>query len=144
MTEVQRGDPRARRLASWAIAAAVSLGAFGVLALDRHQAAIHAWLEANIEWLVRHTWAVFLAGLIVVLPVLALAAYLFLVGSRIARSGRYPAPGYAVARAAPVVTGRRAVIRGRVVQVLSALLVLCSLAIPVMLWYIFTMLGRSQ
>ena len=144
MTEIQRSDARARRLAIRVTAVALILGAAGILVIDHYETAIHGWLEANVDWLIRHTWAVFLAGLVIVLPILAFSAYLFMVGHRIARAARYPAPGHAVVRDTPVVTGRRAIVRGRSLQGLSALLALCSLAIPVTFWQMFTMLGRIQ
>ena len=143
MTGIQKADPAARRKAAWIIFTGLILAGAGVLAFVRHQPSLQRWLAANAEWLAGHAWVVFLAALVAVLPLVALAAYLFRVGTRIVGAARFPAPGYAVTRDTPVITGRAAVQRGRVVQILCVGLILCTLAIPVILWYIFVMVARA-
>lgn len=144
MTGVQKADSAARRRAATVLFVTLGLGLAGISALTAYEPQIQRWLESNAVWLARNAWIVFLAALVAVLPVLAVAAYLYLFGSKIARAARFPPPGQAVVRDTRIVTGGRAVIRGRIVQVLSVCLMLCGLAIPIVLWHLFAMLARAM
>ena len=143
MSEIQKADPDARRRALTIVLVALGLGLAGLAALTAREEQFQRWLEANADWLAREPWIVALAGLVAVAPMIALAVYLFIVGARMARTQRYPPPGVAVTRDTPVVTGRGAVLRGRFVQALCVGLILCALAIPAVLWQLFSSIGRA-
>lgn len=73
------------------------------------------------------------------LPLLGVATYLWRLGDRIVRSGRFPAPGMAVARDTVVQQGLAARSRGRVLQFLAATLVLAAAGIAIVLWRIVSL-----
>ena len=99
---------------------------------------LSSWLENNIDWLASNPWTVFLFGLVLVTPLLILSGYLFIYGRRTAKTGRIPPPNYALVQETRVATGTKAVLRGKIVQVLSVFLLLSSAAIPILFWYILS------
>ena len=113
------------------------IGTAAIGAYTYYEMEIYSWLENNIDWLANNPRTVFLFGLVLVTPLLILSGYLFIYGRRTAKTGRMPPPNYAVVRDTRVTTGTQAVLRGRIVQVLSVFLLLASAAIPILFWYIF-------
>jgi hypothetical protein len=63
-----------------------------------------------------------------------MALYLWRLGSRIVREGRFPPSGVRTVRDTVVVNGRPAVWRGRGVRVLAGVLAVAALALPFFLW----------
>lgn len=102
---------------------------------------IYEWIEENIALLTSNPEIPFLISLLVVSPLLLFSGYLFIYGHRAARAERIPAPGYDVIRDTVVHTGTSALIRARIVQALSLVLVLASAMIPVFFWYVFSHLA---
>ena len=120
------------------ILAGTVIGMAAIGLYTHYETEIHSWLENNIDWLAKNPRTVFLFGLVLVTPLLILSGYLFIYGRRTAKTGRMPPPKYAVVRDTRVMTGTQAVLRGRLVQVLSVFLLLASAAIPILFWYIFS------
>lgn len=138
---LQRADMAARRKAVIVVVVAAVLGASAIAAFEYYLGDFEAWLEQNIDYLLEHSYVVFVAALILVLPALAAGAYLLVFSQRIVRSQRFPPPGYAVSRDTVVLEGARAIRRARIIQVLSVLLLCATSAIPVYLWYVFRYLA---
>ena len=143
MGTIQPADPKARRKAIWLTCIALFLGLCAILTFEYFHGDFQAWLERNIDFLLENTIVVFVVSLVFVSPVLAAGTYLLLVGNRTVRAQRFPPPGYAVARDTPVLEGSRGIRRGRVIQLLSLLLLCSAVAIPFFMWYIFRVLGSS-
>ena len=143
MVQIQPADPRARRKAIWMVAIATLLGFCVILAIEYFQHDLQSWLERNIDFLVQNTFVVFLAALVFISPVLAAAIYLLWLGNRTVRAQRFPPPEYAVYRDTHVLEGLRAVHRGRIIQLLSILLLCVAGAIPLIFWYIFRSLSSA-
>ena len=124
MPEIQRADPATRRLALVAAAAVAVAGWAAFFVLQNWLAGLHSAdpvatrhaLEDAMLW---GSWAA-------CVPVALLATWLWLHGGRIARAGRYPAPGSKVIRDTPVLHGNAARLRGTVLRVLAVVLGLLS------------------
>jgi hypothetical protein len=143
MGTIQKADPDARRKAIWVICVATILGVCAIVAFDSFQDDFQSWLEANIEFLLENTIVVFLVSLIFVSPVLAAGAYLLWLGNRTVRAQRFPPPGCALARDTLVLEGSKGLKRGRIIQLLSLLLLCGAAAIPFVMWYVFRSLASA-
>jgi hypothetical protein len=120
MREIQHADPVARRRALIAIAVITVAGwaAFFVLQdwlMGMQGASPDQARKALEDAMIWGSWAASL-------PVFALAIWLWLLGGRIYRAGRYPAPGSKVIRDTPVLHGDAARVRGTLLRVLAVLL----------------------
>ncbi len=143
MGTVQAADPRAKRNAIWVICVATLLGVSAILAFDYYRDDLQYWLEKNIDYLLENTIIVFLLTLLLVSPILAAGTYFLLVGNRTVHARRFPPPGYSVYRETPVLEGQRGVRRGRIIQIISLILLCAAGTIPVIMWQLFRSLGRN-
>ncbi len=138
MAQIQKADPIARKKALGVVLVGTAIGTAAIGLYTYYEMEIYSWLENNIDWLADNPSTVFLLGLVLVTPLLILSGYLFVYGRRTAKTGRMPPPNSAVARDTRVTTGTQAVLRGRILQVLSVFLLLASAAIPILFWYILS------
>ncbi len=126
--QIQNADTAARRHAI--IVAAVLIILLG--------GALVALQSLGADWLANHISArpILLPaiGVLLIMPVLVFAVYVFRKGGRVIRALRFPVPGDRIIRDTVVREGQAAVMVGRLMQLLSALLVICSLWIPWLLW----------
>ena len=142
MDEIQPADPGARRKALWMLGIATLLGVCAILAFEYFQDDLRSWLERNIDYLLRNTVVVVLWAVVFALPLFAAGIYLFLLGKHTVRSQRFPPPDTAVTRDTRVLKGLRATRRGRIIQLLSLLLLVAAAMLPFVIWKIFSVLGR--
>ena len=143
MGNIQPADPKARRKAIWLVWLAALLGVCAGLIFNSLQDNLQPWLEGNLHLLLANTMIVFVFSLVAILPILAAGTYLLLLGTRTVRAQRFPLPGVAVVRDTQVLEGAAGIRRGRVIQILSLLLLCCAAAIPVVLWFIFRFLASA-
>lgn len=144
--EMQPADPRARRLAALYIACATVAGVLLVWLLEwarpELEARLEAWLTEDPEQVRgRFRLAFALLGLSLTLPVVGFSAYLWRLGSRIVRAQRFPAPGSRLIRDTPVVRGAAALRRGRLTQALAAALLLATVTLEMLFWFLMASLG---
>ena len=139
---MQKADPRARKKAIGILFLGAAVGATAIYAFKRYEMEISSWLAANVDWIASHPGMFFVVGLILISPLLLLTGYLYLYGLRIVRTKRIPPPNYSVTRNTIVRTGNQAVLRGRIVQLLSAILMLAGSAIPIIFWYLLYRVSR--
>lgn len=90
--------------------------------------------------LVLSVWGLALAS---VVPMLFLSAYLWRLGARIVHSGVFPPPGMRVVRDTPVLLGRAAVRRGRLLKVLGLLAGAAGIGLVIVLWRLTSLLTTS-
>jgi hypothetical protein len=135
MTQVQQADPGARRISLVCLVVFAGLGTTAFVLLDRFRESLLAWFLANES----HVQVSVLIGALVLLfmPLLLTAAWLWNFGGRVLRGSRHPPEGVKVIRNTPVVHGAAARLYGRLYQALAALTVLaflCVLGFSWMLW----------
>jgi len=124
VAEIQRADVATRRRALLAAAAIAVAGWAAFFVLQDWLAGLHIAdpvetrhaLEDAMIW---GSWAA-------CLPVVSLAAWMWMYGGRIVRAGRYPAPDSRVVRDTPVLHGDAARLRGTLLRVLAVFLGLFS------------------
>lgn len=140
MHGLQVADHRVRRFALILIAGAVFLGLFLVLLVEKNGLAIENWFLSKAHNFLEYPELAAFVFFIMVLPIAGISIYFWRFGSSAVASERFPPQGATVLRDTIVRIGKQGIRRGRILQILSAMLFLASISLPVFLWYVFTSL----
>src|SRR5262245_36226135 len=144
MTEIRKADPTARRQAVLVLVVGICVGAVLIAAFERYRGLLSDWVLADPgDPVQRARLIIVLAGILLVAPVLGIAGYLWSVGGRIVHTREFPPPGLRVIRDTPIITGERAVARGRLLKVLALGLGIVSALLLLLLWRLESVLGTS-
>lgn len=142
MTDIQKGDPGARRRALVLIAVGAIVGATTILLARQVLPAAGAWVADDVDG--RLPIVALGVALLPTLPLVASGIYLWQLGSRVAGARRFPPPGQRVVKDVPVIEGTAAVKRGQTLRLSGLILIVAALAAATLLWRLFTNLaGRS-
>ena len=141
MLEVQKADRKTRRTASAIVLVGALVGAALIAAADQLQPTLRTWVLQDPDVRMR----VIILGLVLLTtgPAIGMSVFLWSVGRRIARAGRYPPPGFGVWRDTPVVTGDVASARGRMYQIFGAFLGTAGLLLAFFLWRMMVTIGMG-
>ena len=134
MTEVRRADPAARWTAALVLVVGTCVGALLLVAFSRYRNPLSEWVLADPVVLL-------LPAALLLAPLVALAAYLWVLGERVVRAREFPPPGLRVIRDTPIVTGERAVSRGRLLKVLALGCYIACAVFAVLLWWLGQLLS---
>ena len=135
MTEVRRAEPTARWMAALILVAGTCIGALLLVAFTRYRTPLSVWVLADPGSSAQRVKLVLLLPAALLLaPFLALAAYLWVLGGKVVRAREFPPPGLRVIRDTPIVTGERAVSRGRLLKVLALGCCIACAVLAVLLW----------
>jgi hypothetical protein len=144
VTEIQRADAGARRRAVLLVVAGAVAGALLIAAFERARGPLRAWIRSEPGPAARRLrLLLLLSGGVLLAPLFPFAAYLWLLGRRVLRAGRFPPPGYRVIRDTLVLRGRPAVWRGRGLQALAVGLGVAAALLGLLWWRLASMLGGS-
>lgn len=127
---IQRADPAARARALRLIAAVLVVVGLLAAASIKFEDRLDPWTRAVAMDLVARPELLYIALFVVMLPLLGVSVYVFLQGRRIVVAQRMPYPGQKVIKDTPVISGSRAVQRGRIVQLIALVMGLFSLVLP--------------
>ncbi|WP_299493564.1 hypothetical protein [Acaryochloris sp. IP29b_bin.137] len=132
MPEIQPADPASRRKLL------VGLSLF-LLVMLLGQSVVQwftKWLTEDPERV--REYFVYIVGAIAVIfsPLLALGYYSWQIGGAVIRAKRFPPPGMKVIKDTVVVKGRKAIVRGRALQVCGAVMGGTAIAFPMAFWQI--------
>jgi len=134
MSEIQKADPKARKRAVWTVIAALFIGVPVIYLLDANQHTFQQWLinhPADITQKIN--WLVITVFLAVTLPTWAFALFIWHSGGKVVKAARFPLVESRLVKDTPVITGAAARRRGKIMQVVAAVLVLTAGALPVLL-----------
>ena len=137
MVTIQPANTHARKKALVVVLITTCCGFAVLSAYSYFEAEIYRYIEDNVEDLIEHSYLAGLLGLVMAAPVIAAAGYLYVYGHRATKAQRMPPPGYEVVRDTRVFEGDPARMRGRIVQLLALMLLLCATLVPFVLWYVF-------
>jgi len=135
MAEVQQADPGTRRFAVACVVVAAALGAGALSLLDTYRQSLLSWFLANAPHV--RVSIIVVALLLLLAPLLLMAAWVWKYGVRVVRDGRHPPNGVKVIRDTPVSYGAVAQLYGRFYQALAALFVLAALSLLWFSWMIW-------
>ena len=145
MTALRRADPTARRTVALLLVVGTCMGALLLVAFARYRIPLSDWMLADpgssaqrVKMVLRVLVALLLA------PLLALAAYLWSLGGKVVRAREFPPPGLRVIRDTPIVTGERAVSRGRLLKVLALGCCIACAVLAVLLWRLEMLLSSHS
>jgi hypothetical protein len=144
MREIQKADRKARQKAILIVLVGAIVGSAIAAALQLNRGKIDTWLLENRGHLIDHPKLIALFFLVLMLPVLASAVYLWRFAARIIEVRQFPPPGTQVVRDTVVLSGDAAVTRGRLIQSLAALLASVGLLVPLMIWYILQSIANTS
>lgn len=137
--EIQKADAQMRRTGALVVGAGALLGVV-LLGMARGRGpALAAWVAEDVESRLRLVMTVL--TLVTTGPVLGVAGYIWYLGGRVVRAGRYPPPRARVLRDTTVLTGQAAVRRGRLAQAAAAVLGLAAGLLAFFLWRLLVLLG---
>lgn len=135
MTALRRADPTARRTVALLLVVGTCMGALLLVAFARYRIPLSDWMLADPGSSAQRVKMVFRVLVALLLaPLLALAAYLWSLGGKVVRAREFPPPGLRVIRDTPIVTGERAVSRGRLLKVLALGCCIACAVLAVLLW----------
>ena len=137
--EIQRADPRFRRLAGLSCVALVVVGAIALWA-------VQSWLAGLAQAApsaARHQLLAAFASVIGAscAMLLALGIYLWRKGGQVRGAAQFPPPGMHMLRDTPVLRGAAAYRRARIMQGIGVALVLCCLALLAATWRLYSVLA---
>ena len=141
MHEIQRADPQARRRARMMVASGTLFGLIFIPLAEVYRPALAEWVSRDPESRLRFACTALAVAFAV--PTLGFAAYFWRLGDRIVRAERCPAPGTAVVRDTVILRGYRARRRGRLAQVVAALLVLVAASFSIFVWRLLSLLESN-
>ena len=133
--DVQRADPRTRRIAVMVVAIAALAGVLLIAAVQSQLGALQKVVAENPavikDNLAIITWTLIAA---VVVPVWAFNIYLWRLGSRIVATGLFPPPGMPLLQDTPVLRDSDARKCGRLLQIVAAATSVAALGCAIAIW----------
>ncbi|MBZ5553643.1 MAG: hypothetical protein LAO21_13045 [Acidobacteriia bacterium] len=143
MTDVRKADPALRRRVVLILVVGVCVEALLIVGLRQYHDPLRDWILSEPATSAERVKLVFLLlASFIIAPLLALAVYLWLLGGRILRAREFPAPGVRLIRDTPVITGERAVFRGRLLKGLALACGVASVVLGVLVWRLASYLSR--
>ena len=141
MGTVQKADPAARRKALAIVCAGVLLGFCAIGLFEIFASDIIALIQRNLHLFSANPLVVLSISMAFLSPLLAGCICFLILGNRTVRAQRFPPPGCPVVRDTPVLEGASGVRRGRIMQLLSVILLLCIMTVPFWVWGVFRALA---
>jgi hypothetical protein len=138
MSEIQKADPKARRVGLLILGGGTLLGVVLITITGKLRPDFEAWVKQDVGARLRMVVAAL--TLLTAGPALGVAGYLWRLGQRIVRAERYPPPGLRVVRDTLVVVGQDARWRGQLVQAFGAVIGLTGLLLAFFVWRLLSLL----
>ena|SRR5688572_17733196 len=132
MAQVQQADPSTRRVTLICLVAAAGLGAATLTLFERYRQSLLSWFLANESHV--QVGIIVVALVLLLVPLLLMAAWVWNYGARVRRESRHPPEGVKVIRDTPVIHGAAARLHGRLCQALAALFVFAALSVIWISW----------
>ena len=133
--DVRRSDVSFQRLVFLLLVAGTAAAALLLGAFDRYRDTLVEWVTADAGRSARRIELIFAAFAVLLLaPIVAIAAYLSSLGRRAARAQEYPPPGFRVLRDTPIIRGHEALSKGRSLQGIAVFLSAAAVLIGLLFW----------
>jgi hypothetical protein len=143
--DVRKADPAFRRLAILLLAAGTGAGALLLSAFERNRETLASWVTADAGRTAQRMELLLAAfAVLLVAPLVAMAAYLSSLGRRTVRAQEFPPPGVRVIQDTPIISGHKAVSRGRWLQGAAVFLGASSVALGLLLWRLASLFDATR
>ncbi|MBZ5538526.1 MAG: hypothetical protein LAO31_21485 [Acidobacteriia bacterium] len=143
MKDVRKADPAVRRQVVLVLVITTCVEALLIVGLRLYHDPLRDWILSGPGTSAQRVKLVFLLlASAIISPLLALAVYLWSLGGRILRAREFPPPGVRVIRDTPVITGERAVFRGRLLQGLALSCGIASVVLGLLVWRLASYFSR--
>ena len=137
MNEIRKADPEARRRAILVVVLGATIGALLIAGFGHFRGSLHEWLVSDpAETAFRARVVIRAAAFLLAAPLVAFAAYLWLLGAKALRAQQFPPPGLRVIRDTPVVSGPAAVTRGHAIQIFAVCLGVGAVVLCLFFWWL--------
>lgn len=132
MNEIQRADTKTRRY----FLMGMMLLFLSALILRPIVDNIGVWVAADPE-LIGQKIPIIVSGItLAFMPLLFMGIYCWQLGRSVIHSGQFPSPGMKVLVDTPIIRGHKALMKGRVLQLVGLLLSASSIAFPIAFWFV--------
>jgi hypothetical protein len=133
--DVRRADAAFQRFAIAVLVVGTCVGVVLIGIADRYRGVLADWVRADAGQSTQRIGLIFgVFAVLLVAPLVAMAAYLSSLGRRTVLSGEYPPPGSRVIRDTPIARGSEAFSRGRVLQGVAVFPCAAAVVIGLLLW----------
>jgi hypothetical protein len=144
MTDIRRADPIARRRAVRVIIVAAAVGILLIAAFERYRIPLREWIIGEPGEAAQRIQLMFLVlAALLLVPLLAFAAYLWSLGASVIRAREFPPPGHRVVRNTQVITGEAAIARARQLKVFALVCGIACAILAFLLWHLAALFGNS-
>ncbi|MDH5348480.1 MAG: hypothetical protein OEW13_11305 [Nitrospira sp.] len=134
MAEIQRADDRTRKVAIIVLVVVLISGVVLWVVFEEWMMAVRSLPVEAARASLSRVFSLCMA--IMVVCVCVAGWHCWRIGERVQRSLRFPPPDATVVRDAVVLSGQAAVSRGRLLQILGVILILCAIGLAVMSWLV--------
>ncbi|MHC1743223.1 MAG: hypothetical protein AB9873_09365 [Syntrophobacteraceae bacterium] len=135
MNEIRKADSGARRNALLMLIGSCLIGALLLAVFQHYRLPLRDWILADPTAVAERARLVLLSLTVLIsVPLLGFAAYLWSLGGRVQQAGEFPPPGFRVLRDTEVLTGGAAASKARLLRGLALILALASMGMGVLLW----------
>jgi len=118
------------------------VGALLIVGFERYHIPVRDWILAEPEASgQRAKLVLLLLAALLLAPLVVFAAYVWSLGERVLRAREYPPPGLRVIRDTRVMTGERAISRGRLLKMLALGCGIACVGLGLLLWRLASLFG---
>ncbi|HXJ82626.1 MAG TPA: hypothetical protein VMS64_28555 [Candidatus Methylomirabilis sp.] len=144
MPDVMKADPSARRRAIVTAFLGVLVGALLIGGFEWYRDSLRGWFTSRPAEMPRRLRLLFLlGGTLLSAPLVVWAVHLWSLGTKALRARQFPPPGYRVIRDTPVLGGRAALSRGRLLRGLSVGFGVTAVLLWLLVWQLARVLGAG-
>jgi len=142
MIDVRRADSAFQRQIVLVVVVGMFVGALLIVGFEQYHIPLRDWILSQPGALAERVKLVLLLlAAFLIAPLLVLAVYLWSLGGRVLRARAFPPPGLRVIRDTPVITGERAIFRGRLLKMLALACAIASVALGLLVWRLASLLS---
>lgn len=137
MNQARKTHPVSRWLVLIAVLIGVLSGVLLICNIEKFAMALRYWIFSEPQATVfRFGGVLFGLCMLLSVPLLGLACYLWRMGDRVVQTQVFPPADYEVLRDLSVITGPKALLRGRTVKLLAISIGLTAFVISFAFWYL--------
>lgn len=141
----RRANPAIRKLAVAVVLAVAMAGMLFTVCCLRVESVIQSWITAEPQT-VSHRIKIVLAIIdaLISLPLFVFSCYFWRLGARVIRDQAYPPAGYRMLKDTPVITGPKAMVRGRAIKFMGICLGSSAILFGVLFWHLAETLPAAK